>query len=143
MTHSIKRPFFQGIFILTMSLAFISCSKTVRFQNSTVVPGANASVSLSKDDNKNNHIEMTVTNLADPTRLTPPKKTFVVWMETKDNGIKNIGQLISETSYFSSARKATLTTSTPFKPVRFFVTAEDNADIQYPGAQLILTTSAF
>lgn len=143
MKHMIKRPFLQVILLLTITLAFASCSKTVRFQNSTVVPGANASVSLSKDDNKNNLIEMTVTNLAEPTRLSPPKKTYVVWMETKDNGIKNMGQLISETSYFSSARKATLKTSTPFKPVRFFVTAEDNPSIQYPGSQLVLTTSNF
>ena len=143
MRDPIKRPFFKGILVLMMSLALISCSKTVRFQNSTVVPGANASVSLSKDDNKNNRIEMTVTNLADPTRLSPPKKTYVVWMETKADGIKNMGQLISETSYFSSARKATLNTSTPFKPIRFFITAEDNANIQYPSSQLILTTSEF
>jgi len=139
----IRRPFLKGILVLMISLAFISCSKTIRFQNSTVVPGANASVSLSKDGNRNNLIEMTVTNLADPAKLSPPKKTYVVWMETKENGIKNMGQLISETSYFSSARKATLKTWTPFKPVRFFVTAEDNASIQYPGSHLVLTTSEF
>jgi hypothetical protein len=143
MKFTTERPILAIILILTMTLAFTSCSKTIRFQNSTVVPGADATISLSKDDNKNNRIQMTVTNLADPARLSPPKKTYVVWMETKNDGIKNIGQLISETSYFSSARKATLNTSTPFQPVRFFVTAEDNADIQYPGSQLILTTSEF
>ncbi len=143
MKHTTIRPFLQVIIFFMMALALASCSKTVRFQNSTIVPGANASVNISKDDNKNNRIEMTVTNLADPARLSPPKKTYVVWMETKNDGIKNIGQLISATSYFSSARKATLNTSTAFKPVRFFVTAEDNASIQYPGSQLVLTTSEF
>ena len=129
--------------VLTMAVALSACSKNIRFQNSTVVPGANATVNLSKDGNKNNLIQMTVTNLADPAKLSPPKQTYVVWMETRNHGIKNIGQLISETSYFSSARKASLKTTTPFQPQRFFVTAEDNANIQYPGAQLVLTTAAF
>ncbi|WP_432713620.1 hypothetical protein [Pedobacter sp.] len=127
--------------LLTFTVA--SCSKTVRFQTSTVVPGADAKVIISKDDNKNNVIEMTVTNLADPTRLSPPKKTYVVWMQTANSGIKNIGQLISETSYFSSARKAVLKSTTPFSPQKFFVTAEDNANIQYPGTQVVLTTKDF
>lgn len=133
----------KNLLVALMFVTLASCSKTVRFQTSTVVPAAIATIKLSKDDNKNNRIAMTVTNLADPSRLSPPRKTFVVWMQTKSNGIKNIGQLISETSYFSSARKATLTTTTPFKPIKFFVTAEDNVNIQYPGNQLVLTTDDF
>jgi len=138
-----KKYFFTGLLALLLIFTLSSCSKTVRFQTSTVVPGAEATVKLSKDDNKNNLIEMTVTNLADPARLSPPKKTYVVWMETTNSGIKNIGQLISETSYFSSARKALLRSSTPYVPVKFFVTAENNANIQFPGSQLVLTTDEF
>jgi hypothetical protein len=137
MTFSPCKTYLLGIFSLIIVLS--SCSKTVRFQTSTVVPGADAKVKLSKDQNQNNFIEMTVTNLADPTKLTPPKKTYVVWMET-NNGIKNMGQLVSETSYFSSARKATFKAVTPFKPLRFFVTAENNPTISTPGSQIVLTT---
>ena len=133
----------KKLLIALLVITLSSCSKNIRFQTSTVVPGAEASVKLSKDDNRNNRIVMTVTNLADPTRLRPAKKTYVVWMETTQGSARNIGQLVSETSYFSSARKATLTTTTPFKPVKFFVTAENDANIQYPGNQLILTTNEF
>lgn len=138
----ILKASFPGIFFLLISVLLFSCSKTVRFQPSVVVPGADAKIKITKDDNKNNVIEMTVTNLADPTRLTPVRKTYVAWMETNE-GIKNIGQLISETSYFSSARKAVLKASTPFKPTRFFITAEDDASIRYPGNQVVLTTDKF
>ncbi len=137
MAFSLTKAYFLGMFSFIIILS--SCSKTVRFQTSTVVPAAIAKVKLSKDQNQNNLIEMTVTNLAGPDRLTPPRKTYVVWMETK-NAVKNVGQLKSETSYFSSARKATLKAVTPFKPVRFFVTAENNPDIANPSGQIVLTT---
>jgi hypothetical protein len=133
----------RTILALIFALSISSCSKTIRFNNSVVVPGADGKVTLSKDDNKNNRIEMTVTNLADPSRLSPAKKTYVVWMQTKNDGVKNIGQLVSETGYFSSARKATLNSVTPFQPLSFFVTAEDDASIQNPGTQTVLTTREF
>ena len=131
------------LIIGTLIFSLASCSKTVRFNNSVVVPGVDGKISLSKDNNKNNKIEMTVSNLADPGRLTPPKKTYVVWMQTKSDGVKNLGQLVSETGYFSDARKATFRSVTPFQPVLFFVTAEDDASVSSPGTQTVLTTDKF
>ncbi len=125
--------------VLSFIIILSSCSKTVRFETSSVVPAAVAKIKLSKDQNQNNLVEMTVTGLADPERLSPSRKTYVVWMETKD-AIRNVGQLKSETSYFSSARKATLKAVTPFKPLRFFVTAENNPGIARPSGQTVLTT---
>ncbi len=129
------------IFILVLSLA--SCSRKISFQTSSVVPAAEGSVKVKKDNNNNYSIDLNVIRLADPKRLEPSKSTYVVWIETAENGSKNIGSLNTSSSMFSKTLKSSLKTVSPFKPVSLFITAEDNADIQYPGSQVVLRTDRF
>jgi len=117
-----------------------ACSQKVSFQQSSVVPAAQGTIKVKKDKNSNYAIDIDVVHLASPDRLQPAKKTYVVWMETKDNSTKNIGQLSSSGSLLSKALKGSLKTVTSFNPLRFFITAEDDASIQYPGMQVILTS---
>lgn len=128
-------------FILVFSLA--SCSKKISFQTSSVVPSAEGSVKVKMDDNNNYSIDLNVIRLADPKRLEPSKSTYVVWIETAENGTKNIGSLNTSSSLLSKTLKSSLKTVSPFKPVSLFITAEDNADIQYPGSQVVLRTNRF
>lgn len=129
------------IFFLVFLLA--SCSKKISFQTSTVVPAAQGSVKVKKDKNNNYSIDLNVIRLAEPKRLDPPKNTYVVWMETADNGLKNIGSLNTSSSMFSKTLKSSLETVSAFKPVSVFITAEDNSNIQYPGYQVVLRTNRF
>ncbi len=129
------------IFFLVFSLA--SCSQKVSFQTSSVVPSAEGSVKVKKDNNNNYSIDLDIIRLADPKRLEPSKSTYVVWIETEQNGSKNIGSLNTSSSLFSKTLKSSLKTVSPFKPVSIFITAEDNADIQYPGSQVVLRTNRF
>ncbi len=121
-----------------------SCGTTkYKFSTSSVVPAAEGSVKVKKDKNNNYNIDLSVMRLADPKRLSPAKATYVVWIDTQNNGTKNIGQLKTSSSMISSTLKSSLKTVTPFKPVRIFITAEDDANIQYPGGQVVLNTSNF
>ena len=43
----------------------------------------------------------------------------------------------------SKTKKASIETLSPTKPTRIFITAEDDAMIQSPGTQIILTTDSF
>ena len=124
----------RALFVMTLAitLLFGSCAKKVRFTPSASVP-AEGFVKIKKDENKNYSIEIKLSNLAEPERLQPPRKVYIVWVETKTNGIKNVGQLKSSKGLFSNALEGTLTTVTAFEPVRVFSTAEDTASIQYPG----------
>lgn len=137
------KKIFMGALALIMFLSFTSCGKNIAFQNSSVVPAAQGKVSIKKDSNKNNLIKIEITNLAEVTRLQPSKNVYVVWMETEDSVVKNIGQIKSDTGFMSSKLKASFETVTSFEPSKIFITAEDNADVQYPGMQLILTTNRF
>ncbi|QJD98335.1 hypothetical protein HH214_07580 [Mucilaginibacter robiniae] len=110
---------------------------------SGVVPAAEGYIKISKDENQNYAIDVNVKRLAEPSRLKPPKELYLVWMESKSNGVKNLGRLNSSSGFFSSDLKGLLHAVTPFKPERVFVTAEDQANIPYPGAQVVLTTKEF
>ena len=140
---------YTGLKICLVSLTIIfcltSCSSTKKlpFNTSTVVPGAEGTVKVKKDNNNNYHINVYIEHLADSKKLTPAKNVYVVWLETKENGTKNIGQINSSGSMFSKTKKASIETVSTFKPVRVFVSAEDNAGIETPGTTVILTTNSF
>jgi hypothetical protein len=130
--------------LLTLVPLFIaSCSQSVRFAVSSVVPSAEGSVKLTKDENQNKMIVLKVRNLVDPSRLTPAKKLYLVWMQTKNDGNKNLGRLVSSEAYFSTERNAKFTSVTTFDPVKIFITAEDKADATNPSGVTILETSEF
>jgi hypothetical protein len=137
------KKIFLGALAIIMLLSFTSCGKNIAFQNSSIVPAAEGKVSVKKDSNKNYSIGIKISNLAEVSRLQPSKNVYVVWMETEESLVKNIGQIKSDTGFMSSKLKASFETVTSFEPSKIFITAEDNADVQYPGMQLILTTNRF
>jgi len=91
--------------------------------------------------NLNNHsIDLDVKRLAEPKRLTPAKEMHLVWMENEENGRKSIGQFKTSSGLFSGTLNSSLKTESTFKPTGFFITAEDDANIQYPVVQTVLST---
>jgi hypothetical protein len=139
---------YHNSFIITAIAAFLifvaaSCSRKINFASSSVVPAAQGSIKVKKDQNSNHAIEVNVSHLAEARKLTPPRNLYVVWIDTESNGIKNIGQLKSSTGLFSSTRKASLKTVTAFRPVRLFITAENDSDMRYPGSVEVLSTDYF
>jgi hypothetical protein len=130
------------VIILFVMAVLYSCAKKIPFETSTVVPAAEGWVKVKKEKNNNYQVELRVMRLADPKRLTPPKSIYVVWIETEQNGLKNIGQLRTSGSLLSNSLKSSLQTLTPYKPIAFFITAEDNIHIEYPDSQVVLKTDS-
>ncbi len=131
------------IIVLTTILlvsSFSSCAKKIMFEQSSIVPGAEASVKIKKDRNGNYSINMDVLHLAEPKKLQPAKSVYLVWMQTDDNSTKNIGILNSSSGLLSKTLKASLHTVTPFKPTRIYITAEDDSKITFPAGETVLTT---
>lgn len=125
------------LLLISMSI-MVSCSKKVAFQRSDVVPAAEADIKVDTDKNGNYELEITVENLAHPGNLNPAKETYVVWMESKDYRVYNLGEL-----KVSDNLKGSLTAVTPHEPDKVYITAEDNASETRPGNQVILTSSRF
>lgn len=131
----------RNIFLLTMLVfLFTACAKKVAFLNSAVVPSAEGTVAIKQDNNNNYNIDLNVKRLADPSRLTPAKVVYVVWMETAQSGVQNLGQLETSAKGISNMLSSSLKTVTPHQPTGFFITAEDDAIGNYPGATVVLKT---
>jgi hypothetical protein len=144
-----KQPiyFFVKTFILgIIALTFVQVSaeaQEVHFRTSTVVPAAQGTVKVSTNKDKGYNINISILHLAGPGRLQPASKTYIVWMDTEQNGMKNLGEMQSKDGFLSNTLKASMKTTTPFKPTRIFITAEDVAAISNPQGQQVLTTRTF
>ena len=138
-----SRSLLLGAPVLLLLLSLSSCAKKITFQNSSVVPAARGQVTVDKDNNKNYVIKINIDNLAEVKRLESSKNMYIVWMESDESKAKNIGQIKSDTSFISSKLKASFETVSAVKPTKIFITAEDNADTQYPGNTIVLETNRF
>ena len=142
MCKSFRLFFTAGILVL-LSFFFNSCSKKVIFPTSSIAPAAVGSVKIKKDNNNNYAIQVKIENLPDARRLSPPKNYYVVWIETGNNAIKNIGRIVPSKRFLSSKMKASLNAVSPTKPKRVFITAENDEYIRYPGNMVVLDTGNF
>jgi hypothetical protein len=132
-----------AILLLISLLLTTSCARKIHFDNSNVVPAARGTVKVKTDDNNNHSIQVNVRHLAPPARLQPPKSVYVVWIETTQNGVQNLGQLKTSTGLISKTLKASLDAVTPFTPRRVFVTAENQANIEFPSSFVVLNATSF
>lgn len=133
------------LFSAFLIFSFSECtaqSKT-KFLTSSLVPAARGSVSVKKDKYDNYFLRLDVSNLAEASRLTPPMKTYVVWIVTDENITKNIGQVKTTTTFLAKKLKANFETKSAFRPVKVFITAEYDSDIQSSNKEPILTTANF
>lgn len=112
-----------------------SCATTVKFPVSELTPASDITAKIKKDKQDNYVITIKAKYLASPERLLPPKQIYVVWMDTRKNGINNIGQL-----KVKNAQKSSLETLTAFEPVEIFITAEDEGTISAPAGMEITRT---
>lgn len=115
-----------------------SCSNSIPFQGSDVVPAAEAKVAIDQDNNNNYKVDIDVENLAMPEKLHPPKKVYIAWYQSDDNSINKLGRMI-----VSGNLKASLETVVPRKPTKVFITAEQDPEVDYPGTDTILETRNF
>jgi hypothetical protein len=121
----------KKIIVLTF-LILASCASNVKFPISNVTPGAEITLKSSKDDNGNSKLALKARYLTSPDRLSPSKKFYLVWLQTKENGLHNLGKLETDAS-----SKGSFETITPYEPDEIFITAEDDASIKYPTGQEI------
>lgn len=130
----------SGIIITMMIFLLDSCSSEITFLPSTVVPAAQGYVKIKKDDNKNFVIQIHITDLAEVERIQPPKQTYVVWLVSNQATNENLGKIESSTGPLSSKLKADFETVSSFKPMKIFITAENDANTKIPGNQIVITT---
>ena len=129
---------FRILSFIFAAIMISACSKKIVFPTSTVLPAADAVVKIDKNDSNNYELELEVENMAKPDRLDPPRKTYVVWMVSERNGTINMGNL-----KINNKLKGSLKAVTPYKPICFFITAEEKQDVTTPSTQVVLNSENF
>lgn len=132
-----------GIFLFMLIILNTGCSTDIKFLTSAIVPAAQGHVKVSRDDNKNYIVKLHVNDLAEVDRLTPPKKSYVVWIITDSETPQNMGKLESTSKGLSNSLNATFKALSSAEPHKVFITAEDDPLTIYPGNQIVLTTAKF
>jgi len=141
--NTLTNKIFVGAFALLILFSFEASAKKVKFLTSTVVPAARGYVKVTRDKNRNYDISISIFNLAEAYRLEPSKLTYIVWLVTSDEITMNMGKINSTTGFMTKKLKASFETVTSLKPVKIFITAEDDPSRQYPGKEIALTTGTF
>lgn len=129
--------------MVVIAMISTGCARKFRFESSIIVPSAEGTVKIKKDNNNNYSVTVKTRNLVEASKLVPPRSLYVIWMRTEFNGTKNIGQLNSSSGLFSKKLKASLSTVSPYKPVQIFITGEEDGNVSYPSLQTVLTTGIF
>jgi hypothetical protein len=124
--------------IILITLFLYSCGTTVNFPVSDNLPAADVKAKVKKDKNNIYEVEVKADHLADPDRLSPEKKHYVVWIMDVDGENHSIGQLKPDRS-----KEAELFTMTPYTPVQLFITAENKKDPAWPSTQIVFRSEAF
>ncbi len=128
---------FRTLAIILLAVASLqACTPKMNFATSTIAPAVSGDVRVKKDKNSNYIVNVDVANLAPAKNLDPPKNTYLVWMESDDRSVRKLGQL----SPSGKALQAKLTATAVSKPDVVFVSAEDNADVEYPAGPTVITT---
>ncbi|MDX9772254.1 MAG: hypothetical protein RBT02_02405 [Bacteroidales bacterium] len=133
-----KTIFFTATLFIVIIFCFTSCSKKTFFLQSSVVPAAQGYVEVSRDKSENYIIKIELKNFAEVEKLDPSNRTYVVWMITDRQSTVNIGRISTTNSL-----KASFNTLSSFRPVKIFITAEEQEDARYPNSMVILTTDRF
>jgi len=131
------------LFASMILFSFDSYATKISFLSSSIVPAARGDVNVTMDKNKNFVIKVQIEGLAEVNRLQPSKHTYVVWILTDQELTKNLGQIVSIASQGEKKLKATFDVISPAKPIKIFITAENDGSVQTPGDTVVLTTDRF
>jgi hypothetical protein len=140
---TLKNVIFSGLLLIMITVLSSSCSRKIDFLNSEYAPSSEGYVKIKMDKNKNYVLKIEVSNLAEVSRLVPPKQTYVVWMLSDKYIIKNLGQLKSSEHFLGSKPNASFYTVTSLKPIKVYITAEEDPNVKYPNERIFLTTEKF
>lgn len=132
-----RLPILLTTLFLCLGLGFSSgCSSTAVYQmdSGERTAGAEGQVSVDRDRNGNQVVNLRVAHLPMPSRLEEGMSTYVVWVFPNDSRTAyNVGQM-----RLRDDRTAEINFTTPFRTFNMVVTAEVDSQVMSPSNQVVL-----
>ena len=126
-----------ALFLLfSFLLATAAWGREDRLTNTGAAPAAEGKVITDNDRNGNTGVEIEVKHMATPQSLTPPKQTYLVWVQPRGKDPELLGALRVNDNLEGSLRA-----TTTYKDFEVLITAEDNVKPDTPSSMVILKGS--
>ena len=125
------------LILISGMLPCVLLAKTFKLHSTSTVPGASGEVKSAKDKNGNTKFSVQVKHLANPSALTPPKSTYVVWIQQPGAAPESQGVLKVDKNL-----EGKFETSTADKRFDLWITAENDASIKSPSGPEVLRANA-
>jgi hypothetical protein len=122
--------------MLTFLLATAAWGREDRLTNTGAAPAAEGKIITDNDRNGNTGIEIEVKHMATPQSLTPPKQTYLVWVQPRGKDPELLGAL-----RVNSDLQGSLKAATTYKDFDVLITAEDSMKPDAPSSVVILKGS--
>lgn len=122
--------------LVVICVSLLPCllvAKTFKLQSTSITPGATGEVKTGKDKNGNTKFTVEVKHLADPSGLTPPRSTYVVWIQQTGASPESQGVL-----KVNKNLEGKFESSTPNKAFDLWITAENDATVKSPSGPEVL-----
>jgi len=110
----------------------LGSSSRVDLKPRTLLPQANGEAQVKANKGVTN-IELSVANMAEPTKFGAEFLTYVVWVVSPDGRASNVGEIALDNS-----GKGKLKATTPLQTFSLFVTAEPYFAVRQPGEMVVL-----
>ncbi|HYX54060.1 MAG TPA: hypothetical protein VE783_11465 [Candidatus Limnocylindrales bacterium] len=120
--------------LISFVLALAAAAREDKLTNTGAAPAAEGKVITSNDRNGNTEVEVQVKHMATPQSLTPPRQTYLVWVQPRGQAAELLGALRVNSDSLEGSLKA----STTYKDFEVLVTAEDQVHADQPSSTVIL-----
>lgn len=130
----------QNRFRATLVCAILAVASTVACGGRKVhmtpassQPAAQGVATLKHDKNGNLTVDLKVKHLASPQNLTPPKSTYLVWIQPTNGEVHKLGEL-----RVNDKLEGEFKAPVPTANFQIFVTAEDGPTVTQPSGTEVL-----
>ncbi len=118
---------------VALLLSTAAWSREDKLTNTGVAPAAEGKIITSNDRNGNTDVEVQVKHVANPHSLTPPRQTYLVWVQPRGEQPQLLGAL-----RVNDNLEGSLKATTTYKDFDVLITAEDNTRPEMPSGIVIL-----
>ena len=118
---------------ITFLLTTAAWSREDKLVSTGLAPAAQGKVITSTDRNGNTEVEVQVKHVANPHSLTPPRESYIVWVQPRGMQPQMLGAL-----RINEDLQGSLKATTTYKDFDVLITAEDNMKPETPSGSVIL-----
>lgn len=123
-----------ALFLLaTLLLTTAAWGREDKLVNTGTAPAAEGKVITDNDRNGNTGVDVQVKHMATPQSLTPPKQTYLVWVQPRGKDPELLGAI-----RVNDGLEGSLKATTTYKDFDILITAEDNMKPEMPSGMVIL-----